>query len=118
MKESELRNQAKAFAKHIVFACRQMKNDGLEFALINQLLRAGTSIGANLYESEHAQSPKDYLSKFEIALKECNETAYWLDLLHDTGSIDQSMYAKLNEECTSVMRMLIASIKTLKTKNC
>lgn len=93
-----------------------MKNDGLEFALINQLLRAGTSIGANLYESEHAQSSKDYISKFEIALKECNETVYWLEVLFETGSMDKASFEALNNECVSIERMLIASIKTLKER--
>lgn len=116
MRESELRKQSMEFAKHVVFCCRQMRRDGLEYDLMAQLLRCGTSIGANLYESEHAQSTKDYISKFEIALKECNETVFWLELLHETHSMKDDVFEKLKAECLSIGRMLIASIKTLKSK--
>ena len=78
MAESVLRDKAKAFAKSVVLLCRQIKATHKEAVLTNQLLRSGTSIGANLHEAQYAQGTKDFISKFEIALKECHETEYRL----------------------------------------
>ena len=71
MAESSLRDKSKEFAKSVVFLCREMKNNKRETVLINQLLRSATFIGANIYEAQYAQSTKDFISKFEIAQKEC-----------------------------------------------
>ena len=87
MSDSILRNRAKNFAKDIVFLCRKLKQSGVESALINQLLRCGTSIGANVHEAQYAQGTKDFISKFEIALTECNECEYWLERLYETSGI-------------------------------
>ena len=89
MADSVLRTKSKEFAKDIVFLCRNLKHNGVESALINQLLRCGTSVGANVHEAQYAQGTKDFISKFEIALKECNESEYWLELLHETNSISE-----------------------------
>ncbi len=86
MAGSILRDKAKDFAKDIVFLCRKLKQNGVESALINQLLRCGTSVGANIHEAQYAQGTKDFISKLEIALKECNESEYWLELLYETKS--------------------------------
>ena len=112
--ESVLRDKAKAFAKEIVLLCRQIKATHKESVLTNQLLRAGTSIGANLHEAQYAQGTKDFISKFEIALKECHETEYWLELLHETGYIPTEQYKPLQNACGAIRRMLIASINTTK----
>ena len=114
MAESVLRDKAKAFAKEIVLCCRQIKANYKESVLTNQLLRSGTSIGANLHEAQYAQSTKDFISKFEIALKECYETEYWLELLHETGYIHDDQYKPLQNDCGAIRRMLIASINTTK----
>ena len=114
--ESVLRDKAKAFAKEIVLLCRQIKANFKESVLTNQLLRSGTSIGANLHEAQYAQGTKDFISKFEIALKECHETEYWLELLHETGYIPTEQYRPLQNDCGSIRRMLIASINTVKEK--
>ena len=90
MADSILRDKAKEFAKEIVFACRDMKKDKKESVLINQILRSATSIGANIHEAQYAQGTKDFISKFEIALKECNESEYWLELLFETGAIPEN----------------------------
>ena len=116
MADSVLRNKSKEFAKSIVFLCRKMKQNGVEGALINQLLRCGTSVGANIHEAQYAQGTKDFISKFEIALKECHETEYWLELLHETGYIPEDQYKPLQNDCGSIRRMLIASINTTKAK--
>lgn len=82
--ESILRNKSKEFAKQIVYMCREIKANARESVLTNQLLRSGTSIGANIHEAQYAQGKKDFISKLEIAQKECFETEYWLELLFET----------------------------------
>ena len=82
MADSILRDKAKQFAKDIVFLCREIKSSHKEAVLVNQLLRSATSIGANLHEAQYAQSKNDFISKLEIAQKECYETEYWLELLY------------------------------------
>jgi four helix bundle protein len=79
-----------------------------------QLLRCGTSIGANTRESKNAQSRTDFLSKLNIALKEADETAYWLDLLHATDYLDDKMYTSLDDDCTELIKLLTSIIKKLK----
>ena len=116
MSDSILRDKSKKFAKRIVLLCRTMKADRIEAPLINQLLRAGTSIGANIHEAQYAQGTKDFISKFEIALKECNETDYWIELLYDTESIHEQDFSALKNEITDLRRMLVSTVKTLKDK--
>ena len=117
MSSSPLRDKAKAFAKEIVILCREIKTTHREAVLTNQLLRSGTSIGANLHEAQYAQGAKDFISKLEIAQKECYETEYWLELLFETGYIPADQYKTLQNTCGSIRRMLIASISTVKAKS-
>ncbi len=114
MSDSVLRNKSKAFAKSIVVLCRKMKQTGVESALVNQLLRCGTSVGANIHEAKYAQGTKDFISKFEIALKECNESEYWLELLFETNSIAEEEFKKFQGDCIELRRMLVSSVTTLK----
>lgn len=114
MAESALRDHSKAFAKEIVILCRKVKETKHESVLTNQLLRAGTSIGANIHEAQYAQGKKDFVSKLEIALKEASETGYWLELLYRTKYIDEQSYKTLSAKCTSLRAMLIASCRTAK----
>ena len=114
MSESILRDKSKDFAKEIVVLCRKLKLQQKENVLINQLLRCGTSIGANIYEAQYAQSAKDFISKLEIVLKEASETGYWLELLHRTNYIDGQQYKILSDKCAAIRVMLIASCKTAK----
>ena len=116
MSDSILREKAKLFAKDIVYLFREMKTERKETILVNQLLRSATSIGANLHEAQYAQSTNDFISKFEIAQKECYETEYWLELLFETESIDEIKYKKLQNDCGAIRRMLISSLKTIKSK--
>ena len=116
MSNSILRDKAKEFAKNIVFLCRNMKAEHKEAVLINQLLRSGTSIGANIHEAQYAQGTKDFISKLEIAQKECYETEYWLELLFETGCIEESVYKAIQNDCGAIRRMLISSLNTIKAK--
>ena len=84
---------------------------------VNQLLRSCSSIGANSHEAKYAQSRADFISKLEIALKECYETQYWLEVLFKVNSINEPTYKDLNDKCGTIRRKLIASITTVKNKN-
>ena len=116
MANSILRDKAKEFAKNIVFLCRNMKAEHKETVLIHQLLRSGTSIGANIHEAQYAQGTKDFISKLEIAQKECYETEYWLELLGKSGILSNEILKKPIHDCGSVRRMLVSSITTMKGK--
>ena len=96
--------------------CREIKSERKEAVLVNQLLRSATSIGANIHEAQYAQSKKDFISKFEIAQKECYETEYWLELLFKTDCILEERYRKIQNDCGAIRRMLIASLKTVKSQ--
>ena len=99
MPNRDMRDESRKFAVSIVEICRVIKERKKEAVLVNQLLRAGTSIGANLFESKYAQSTPDFVSKLQIALKECYETEYWLEILHETESITDDEYKSLIQDC-------------------
>ena len=117
MADSVLRDKSKEFAKQIVLLCRVIKQEHRESVLTNQLLRSGTSIGANIHEAQYAQGTKDFISKFEISLKEAYETEYWLELLFETGYMDEQTYKPIQNNCGAIRRMLISTLKTIKEKN-
>ena len=114
--DNTAKSKSKKFAIEIVNIYNYLRETKNEIVLSKQLLRSGTSIGANLAESECASSEKDFLNKLYIALKECNETLYWLDLLHETHYLDERQFVQLNEQCSEIKRILSASTKTLKKK--
>lgn len=116
MAQSVLRDKAKEFAKQIVWLCREIKAEYKETVLTNQLLRSGTSIGANLHEAQYAQGRKDFISKLEIAQKECYESEYWLELLYETGYVQEEQYKHLQNACGTIRRLLISSVNTAKEK--
>lgn len=116
MADSILREKSKAFAKDIILLCREMRANRKESVLINQILRSATSIGANLHEAQYAQGTKDFISKLEIAQKECYETEYWLEILFETDCISKEQFSSLYNDCGAIRRMLIASLKTIKSQ--
>ena len=116
MKESILRTKSKTFAKEIVLLSRKLKSFQVEHALINQLLRSGTSVGANIHEAQYAHGTKDFISKLEIALKECNESDYWIELLYETDSMTAEDFHRFKNDIIELRRMLVSSITTLKNK--
>lgn len=101
------------FAVKIVKMTDEIQGRGV---LKNQILKSGTSIGANIREANYAQSNADFISKFQIALKECYETEYWLELFSKTNIIDAKLYYNLKNDCGKIRRILIASINTTKEK--
>ena len=103
------------FSVQILNLVKELKSKH-ESVISNQIGRSGTSIGANIYEANYAQGKKDFISKLEIALKEASETGYWLELLYRTNYIDEPTYKLLNDQCTSLRVMLIASCRTAKEK--
>lgn len=105
---------AKDFAVDIVNLCRTIKETKRESVMTNQLLRSGTSIGANIHESKYAHGTADFVAKMQIALKECYESEYWLELLNRTGYIADKEYKTILNTCGSIRRMLISSINTAK----
>ena len=113
MKENKLADISLEFSVEIINLVKKLKKDH-ETIISNQIGRSGTSIGANIREANYAQSKSDFISKLEIALKEANETAYWLELLNKTGYLEESDYKKLNNHCSSIRVLLIASCKTVK----
>ena len=106
--------KAKDFAVDIVNLCKEIKETKRESVMTSQLLRSGTSVGANIHESKYAHSTADFISKMQIALKECYESEYWLELLNRTEYISDDHYQIILNSCGSIRRMLISSINTVK----
>ena len=111
MAESKLRDLSKNFAVKILKLCENING---HFSLKNQLERAATSIGANIHEANYAHSRADFIAKLQIALKECYETEYWLELLVDAEITDRNTVADFYSQCGTIRRLLIASINTAK----
>ena len=104
-----------AFAIQIVMLYKFLSDEKREFVLSKQLLKSGTAIGALVKEAEHAQSKADFLNKMNIALKEANETDYWLMLLKDTNYIDQEDFQAVHQDCSEILRLLISIVKSTKS---
>lgn len=113
MSESKLRTQSMNFAVSIINLVKQLK-EKRESIISNQIGRSGTSIGANIREAQYAHSKADFIAKLHIALKEANETGYWLELLYKTDYISEEDYRILESACTSIRVMLISSLNTAK----
>ena len=117
MAESIMLDKAKDFAVEIITMCQTVKEVKRESVITNQLMRSGTSIGANIHESKYAHGTADFIAKMQIALKECYESEYWLELLNRTGYIDDEQYKVILNNCGQIRRMLISSINTVKEHN-
>lgn len=114
MKENILVDLSRQFAVDIVMLCTQLKEQKKSSVLLNQLLRCGTSIGANIHEANYASIKADFINKFQIALKECYETDYWLTLFKETNIITEVQYTALFSSCSKLRKLLVASITTAK----
>ena len=115
--ENVVKEKSFRFAARIVRVCKFLREVKNEYVISKQLLRCGTSIGANTAESRFAQSRPDFVSKLSIALKEAAETEYWLRLLHETNYLTQAQFSSLMRDCDELERLLASIIKTLKTNS-
>ena len=114
MKENFLVDLSKQFAVDIVNLCTDIKENRKSNVLLNQVLRSGTSIGANIHEANYAASKADFINKLQIALKECYETEYWIEIAQKANIISAESAKDVLHDCGSIRRMLISSINTTK----
>lgn len=114
---SPLHRKSFSFAKRIIDMVKYIDCPYKMMSLTNQVFRSGTAIGALVREAEFAQSSSDFVNKLHIALKEGNETQYWLCLLRDTDFINQQEYESMMEDCNELIAILVSSIKTVKQRN-
>ena len=113
MKDKTIKELAVELTVEITAVCDGIKGRSV---FVNQLLRSCSSIGANSHEAKYAQSRADFINKFEVALKECYETEYWLEILFKVNAINEETYRTLTNKCGTIRRKLIASITTVKSK--
>lgn len=113
MADSPLLTKSKSFALDIIKICNEVKKEKHESILTNQLVRSGTSIGANIREAFYAHGKADFIAKLQIALKECSESEYWLELLIESGYYDNNTVL---DKCIEIKKLLISSINTAKSK--
>ena len=111
MADSPLLVKSKAFALEVIKACNEIKKAKHESVLVNQFLRSGTSIGANIREAFYGHGKADFIAKLQIALKECSESEYWIELLLESGYYSDET---LLDKCTELKRILISSVNTAK----
>ena len=111
MSKSKLRELSLGFAVEILKICDGIKGHS---SIVNQMERSATSIGANIHEANYAQSKADFVAKLHIALKECYETEYWLELFVKSGLLDHELAKKTYSDCGTIRKMLISSINTAK----
>ena len=114
MRENKLIELSKKFAIDVVNLCDEIEQKRKKYPLTNQLLRSGTSIGANIHEANYAASKADFINKLQIALKECYESDYWLGIFKETEIICEFQHNTIQEKCSKIRKLLIASIKTAK----
>lgn len=114
--ENVVKAKSYSFAIRIVKAYKFLSSEQKEFVLSKQMLRSGTAIGALVRESEHAESKADFIHKMSIALKEANETEYWLLLLHDTDYLEKKIFQSIATDCSELIKLLVSIIKTSKKK--
>lgn len=113
-KENIVVDKSKAFAVRIIRMYQYLSKEKQEYVLSKQVLRSGTSIGANIKEAIRAQSKQDFLFKMNISLKEASETEYWLELLHETDYISDAQFDSIHEECVELIKILTAIIHSSK----
>lgn len=113
-KENIVMNKSYAFALRIIKLYKHLIGEQKEFVLSKQVLRSGTAIGALIKEAEHAQSKADFINKMNIALKEANETEYWLMLLKDSGYMDEKSFHSLHSDSSELIKLLVSIVKSSK----
>jgi four helix bundle protein len=116
MKENIIKNKSFDFALRIIKMYQYLCESKKEFILSKQLLRSGTSIGANIREAEHAESRADFIHKMAISLKEANETDYWIELLYKSNYIDGTQFTSIKIDIDELLKLLISISKSTKSK--
>lgn len=114
MKDNLINTKTYAFALRVIKLYKHLVEENKEFVLSKQILRSGTSIGALVKEAEHAQSKADFINKMNIALKEANETEYWLMLLKDSNYIDEKSFNSIHADNVEILKLLASIVKTSK----
>ena len=114
-KQNPVKEKSFAFALRIVKLAKYLQDTKREFVLSKQVLRSGTAIGALIREAEHAQSKPDFINKMSIALKEANETGYWVELLHQSDYLAQDQYESIHPDAQELIKLLVAIVKTSKS---
>ena len=114
MKENLISDKSKQFALRIINLYRYLCEEKKEYVLSKQLLRSGTSIGANIREALRGQSKADFYAKLNISLKEASESEYWLELLHESGYLDDKSFNSIHSDCEELLKILVAITKTQK----
>ena len=117
MKENLLIDKSVDFAARIIKLCKYLEKKQKEHIISKQIIRSGTSIGANINEAQYGNSKADFISKLHISLKETAETEYWLRLLFKSGYIDEKIFKSLLNDCLELKKLLISSINTAKKNN-
>jgi len=115
--KSILKDKSFVFAIEVVNAYKILVEEKREFVMSKQLLRSGTSVGANIREAKNAESSNDFIHKLGIAQKECDETLYWLDLLKETEYLNSNLYNRLSDQANQILKMIRSTILTIKQKN-
>lgn len=114
MKENVVKNKSFAFALRIIKLYKILSEEKKEFVMSKQLLRSGTAVGALIREAEHAESKADFIHKMAIALKEANETEYWIELLFQSEYLDKTSYQSIHTESKELLKLLISIVKSSK----
>ena len=116
MEDNVIVEKSKAFAVRIIKLYQYLRAQKREYVLSKQLLRSGTSIGANVKEAIRGQSRPDFISKMNIALKEASETEYWLELLYETEYLSKQQFDSIHDDCVELVKLLMSIVKTSNTK--
>jgi len=114
MRENVVRDKSFAFALRVVRLAKHLQGEKKEFVLSRQVLRSGTAIGALVLEAEHAESKPDFIHKMSLALKEANETLYWLELLHASEYLDRHSFDSIGADSEELVKLLVSIVKTSK----
>ncbi len=115
--KSILKDKSFAFAIEIVKTYKVLVEEKREYVMSKQLLRSGTSVGANIREAKNAESTNDFIHKLGISQKECDETLYWLELLKETEYLNQDAFGNLSDQANQILKMIRSTILTIKQKN-
>ena len=110
-KDNSVINKSKSFALRIINMYKFLVSRKKEYVIAKQVLKSGTSIGANVREAHRGQSDSDFYAKLNIALKEADETAYWLELLHESGFLNKEYFESIYKDCEELIRLLVAILK-------